>query len=147
MAARVLAAAAFWSATACGSGSPSGPGPSPTPQPTPTPARTVVATKALNIPAGTTASETVDNVPAGSVDFRLQWDDAAVDLNLYVTDTNCSSVVEILAGACRVLGQATGAARPEVVTVVAAGTANYVVWSRNVGSVTQAAALEVGVTR
>ena len=147
MAAKVLAAVALLSAAACGSGSPSDHGPSPTPQPSPTPSRTVVATKALNIPAGTTASETVDNVPAGSVDFRLQWADAGVDLNLYVTDTNCSSVVDILNGACRVLGQATGSARPEVVTVVATATANYQVWSRNVGSAAQAATLEVGVTR
>jgi hypothetical protein len=106
-----------------------------------------VATKALTIPGGTTASETVDNVPAGSVDFRLQWDDAAVDLNLYVTDTNCSSILEILNNACRVVGQATGTARPEVVTVVATSTANYQVWSRNVSSASQAATLEVGVTR
>jgi predicted phage tail protein len=143
--ARTLAVALLLTAAACGSDSPSGPAPSPTPAPTP--ARTVVATKGLTIPGGTTASETVDNVPAGTVDVRLDWADPGVDLNLYVSDTNCSSIVDLLANACRVLGQATGAARPEVVTFTATTTGNYVVWARNVGSATQAAMVEVGVTR
>jgi hypothetical protein len=131
-------------AGACGS-SPSGPGPSPTP--TPSPVRRVLATKALTLPGGTTASETVDNVPAGTVDVRLAWNDDAVDLNLYVTDTNCSSVVEILGNACRVLGQATATARPEVVTFTAASTANYQIWARNVSTAPQAATVELGITR
>ena len=138
---------ALLAASACGSSGPAGPGPSPTPTPTPAPVRTVLATKALTLPGGTTASETVDNVPAGAVDVRLTWDEAAVDLNLYVTDTNCSSIVEVLGGSCRVLGQATAAARPEVVTFTAAAIANYQVWARNVSGASQAATLEVGVTR
>jgi hypothetical protein len=107
----------------------------------------VVATKALTIPAGTTASETVDNVPAGLVDVRLQWADPAVDLNVYVTDTLCSSILEILGNTCRVFGQATGSSHPEVVAFTTTATGNYIVWSRNVGTVTQAASVEVGVTR
>jgi hypothetical protein len=121
--------------------------PPPTPSPSPTPSRTVVATKGLTIPGGTTASETVDNVPSGSVDVRVQWADAAVDLNVYVTDTNCSSILEILNNACRVFGQATGSARPEVVTFTATSTANYQVWCRNVSSASQAATMELGITR
>ena len=134
----------FLSVAACGSGTPSGP---PSPTPTPAPVRTVLTTKALTLPAGTTASETVDNVPSGTVDVRLEWADAAADLNLYVTDTSCSSILEILGGACRVLGQANGAARPEVVTFATTATANYQVWARNLGGTTQAATVEVGVTR
>jgi hypothetical protein len=132
------------SGVGCGSGTPYGP---PSPTPTPPPARTVLTTKALTLPAGTTAQETVDNVPSGTVDVRLDWADAAVDLNLYVTDTNCSSILEILGNACRVLGQAVGPARPEVVTFATTGTANYSVWARNLGATTQAATVEVGVTR
>ena len=145
---RVWLASALLALAACGSDGPSGPGPNPSPTPTPPPARTVFATKGLTLPGGTTASETVDNVPAGVVDVRLSWSDPAVDLNLYVTDTNCSSVLEILANGCRVFGQATTAAnRPEVVTFTATGMANYVVWARNVSAPSQAATVEVGVTR
>ena len=111
------------------------------------PVRTVLTVKALTIPPGTTASETVDNVPSGTVDLRLDWADGAADLNLYVTDTNCSSILEILGGACRILGQATGTARPEVVTFAATATANYAYWARNLGATSQAATVEVGVTR
>jgi hypothetical protein len=130
------------SGAACGSGTPYSP-----PTPTPAPVRTVLTTKALTLPAGTTATETVDNVPSGTVDVRLEWADAGADLNLYVTDTNCSSILEILGGACRVLGQATGAARPEVVTFATTAAANYQVWARNLAGTTHAATLEVGVTR
>jgi hypothetical protein len=142
---RTSVAAALAVLGACGSDTP--PAPTPTPTPTPTPSRTVVVSTAFTVPGGTTFSDTVDNVPAGAVDVRLEWAEAAIDLNLYVTDTACSSILDILAGGCRVLGQGTGNARPEVVNFTTTAQANYIVWVRNLSSTTQAARFELGVTR
>ena len=138
----VLAALA---AAGCGSDSPSAP-PTPTPTPTPAPTRTVLATRSFTLAPSATFTDTVDNVPAGVVDARADWPGAS-DLNLYVTDTSCPGVVELAAGACRVLAQATGTARPERVQFTATATANYSVWVRNLGPASESVALEFAVTR
>jgi hypothetical protein len=88
----------------------------------------------------------VDNVPAGAVDARVDWTGTS-DVDLYVTDTSCPGRVELLAGQCRVLGQAVGTAKPERVQFTATGTANYVYWLHNLGSATETVSFEFGVTR
>jgi hypothetical protein len=129
----------------CGSGSPAAP-PVPTPSPTPALARTVLATRAFTLAPSATFTDTVDGVPAGTVDARADWPGAS-DVNLYVTDTSCPGVVELAAGACRVLAQATGGSRPERVQFTATATANYSVWVRNLGPSPESVALEFAVTR
>jgi hypothetical protein len=132
-------------ATACGSDSPSTP-PTPTPTPTPVPTRTVLATRSFTLAPAATYTDTVDNVPAGSVDARVEWSGAS-DLNLYVTDTSCPGVVELAAGQCRVFAQATGSDRPERVQFVTTSTANYSVWVRNLGPSAESVTLEFAITR
>jgi hypothetical protein len=136
----VLAAAV----SACGSGSPTRP--TPTPTPTPPPTRTVLATQSFTLAPGATFTDTVDNVPAGTVDARAEWPGGS-DLNLYVTDTSCPGVVQLAAGSCRVFAQAVGSDRPERVQFAAPGTANYSVWVRNVGTAAEPVTLEFAVTR
>jgi hypothetical protein len=129
----------------CGSGSPSAP-PTPTPSATPPPTRTVLATRSFTLAPSATFTDTVDNVPAGVVDALADWPGAS-DLNLYVTDTSCPGVVELASGACRVLAQATGTARPERIQFTSTATANYSVWVRNLGPSPEPVALEFAVTR
>lgn len=129
----------------CGSDSPSTP-PTPTPSPTPASTRTVLATRSFTLAASASFTDTVDNVPAGIVDARIDWPGAS-DLNLYVTDTSCPGVVELAAGSCRVFAQATGGDRPERVQFTSTATANYSVWVRNLGPASEAVALEFAVTR
>ena len=138
--------AAVVAAGACGGGSPTSPRPSPTPTPTPPPTRTVLVTRNFTLPGGATVSDTVDNVPPGVVDVRVEWPGAS-DLNLYATDTSCAGVVELLAGQCRVFAQAVAAARPERIEFTTTAPGNYVYWVRNLGASAEPVVLEVGVTR
>ena len=133
-------------AGACGGGSPTAPRPSPTPTPTPPPTRTVLVARNFTLGGGATSSDTVDNVPPGVVDVRVEWPGTS-DLNLYATDTACPGVVELLAGQCRVLAQAVTTARPERIEFTTAAAGNYVYWVRNLGTSSEPVALEVGVTR
>jgi hypothetical protein len=129
----------------CGSDSPATP-PTPTPSATPAATRSVLATRSFTLAPSATFTDTVDNVPAGVVDARADWPGAS-DLNLFVTDTSCPGVVELAAGGCRVLAQATGTARPERVQFTSTATANYSVWVRNLGPSPEAVSLEFAVTR
>lgn len=130
-----------------GGGAPTGP-PVPTPSPTPAPVRTVLESKAFtDLPAGAATPSTVDNVAPGTVDAMVDWAGGG-DIDLYVTDTNCTSMRDILAGSCRVLARATAmTAKPERASFPNPSTANYIFWVHNNGPAAESGQLEVGLTR
>jgi hypothetical protein len=64
------------------------------------------------------------NAPrAGSLSITLTWNNPAVDLDLWLSDANCSDVTTMVAGGCRVLGRSdsTVGASERVAATVAQG--------------------------
>jgi hypothetical protein len=106
----------------------------------------VLVTRQFDLPGGATFADTVDNVPAGEIDARVDWPGTS-DLNLYVTDTRCPGRIELLAAQCRVFAQMVGSAKPERIQFTTTATANYIYWVHNLGASSEMVTLELALTR
>lgn len=130
-----------------GGGSPSGSTPAPAPTPTPTGSfRTVLEQRAFALNAGAASFFPLDNLVPGTVEANVNWSNAANNVKVYITDNNCSGVLDLRGGRCNVMARSEAAGtKPRQVSAPTGTNSKLFVWIDNDGGTAESGSLEAAI--
>ena len=145
---RIFAGLALAAAlSGCGGGSPSGS--TPVPGPTPTPGgsfRTVLEQRPFALNGGAASFFPLDGLVPGTVEANVDWSNVANNIKVYITDTNCASVLDLRGGRCNALATSeTAGTKPRRLSAPIGTNAKLFVWIDNGSNAPESGSLEAAI--